>query len=33
MENILPNTPQVAVFDTSFHQTDAGQEFYVRPPL
>lgn len=21
MENILPNTPQVAVFDTSFHQT------------
>lgn len=33
MENILPNTPQVAVFDTSFHQTIPGQKLHVCPSL
>lgn len=32
MENILPNTPQVAVFDTSFHQTMPPKNFCTRFP-
>lgn len=32
MENILPNTPQVAVFDTSFHQTIPAKNFMYALP-
>ncbi len=32
MENILPNTPQVAVFDTSFHQTIPAENFMYALP-
>lgn len=32
MENILPNTPQVAVFDTSFHQTMPAKNFMYALP-
>ena len=32
MENILPNTPQVAVFDTSFHQTMPPKNFMYALP-
>ena len=32
MENILPNTPQVAVFDTSFHQTMPPENFMYALP-
>ena len=32
IENILPNTPQVAVFDTSFHQTIPAKNFMYALP-
>lgn len=32
IENILPNTPQVAVFDTSFHQTIPAKHFLYALP-
>ena len=32
MENLLPNTPQVAVFDTSFHQTIPAANFMYALP-
>ena len=32
MENIPPNTPQVAVFDTSFHQTIPAKNFMYALP-
>ncbi len=32
MENILPNTPQVAVFDTSFHQSIPARNFMYALP-